>query len=121
MPIGFFSRITPNMSFSQLQAKATYQRQEGIKPIEYAVVDEVCLQFIEFENMLTDISRPISRYSANYSLSITSPNGIWNCIKFKCPEDFRSVVVYTSGRSLPLYAAPYQEKRNISSTQNSKQ
>ena len=121
MPIGFISRITPNMSFSQLQAKAAYQRKSGIKPIEYTVVDEVCLQIMEFENLLMDISMPISRYSANYSLSITSPNGIWNCIEFKCPQDFRSVIVYTSGRSLPLYAAPYQEKYNVSSTQDSKQ
>ena len=109
MPTGFFSRIMPNMSFSQLQAKAIYQQKSGIKPIEYNIVDEVCLETVDFKKLLIDISMPISQYSANYSLSITSPNGIWNCIEFKCPQDIRSVIVYTSGRSLPLYAAPYQE------------
>ncbi len=109
MPIGFFSRVTPNMSFSQLQEKEIYQQKSGIKPIEYNVIDEVCLQIMEFEKLLMDISKPVSQYNANYSLSITSPNGIWNCIEFKCPQDNRSVILYTSGRSLPLYATSYQK------------
>lgn len=121
MPTGFFSRIIPNMSFSQLQAKAIHQRKSGIKPIEYNIVDEVCLQTTDFKNLLIDISKPISQYGANYSLSITSPNGIWNCIEFKCPQDIRSIIVYTSGRSLPLYAAPYQEKYNVPSTRDGRQ
>ena len=109
MPTGFFSRVTPNISFSLLLTKAMHQRNEGLKPIEYIVVDKVYLQVMEFENMLMDISKPISQYSAKYPRSITSPKGIWNCIEFKCPHDIRSIIVYTSGRSLPLYAAPHQE------------
>lgn len=109
MPTGFFSRIIPNMSFSQLLAKAIHQQNSGIKPMEYHIIDEVYLQTTDFNNLLIDISKPISQYSANYSLSIPSPDGIWNCIEFKCQQDFRSVIVYTSGRSLPLYAAPHQK------------
>ena len=109
MQKGFFSRVTPNMHFSLLLTKAIHQYQLALKPVEYIVIEKIYLQMLEFENMLMDISKPISQYGVNFSGSITSPAGIWNCIEFKCYEDPRSLIVYTSGRSLPLYAAPHQE------------
>lgn len=117
MPKGFFSRVIPNMSFSLLLTKAMHQRKSGIKPMEYIIIDEVYLQATEFEDMLMDISRPISRYGANYSYSIASPEGTWKCIEFKCLHDLRALVVYTSGRSLPLYAAPQEVSCSPDQTQ----
>ena len=106
MPKGFFSRVISGMSFSTLQIKARNQYELGLNPIEYIVIDSIFFKAIEFETVLLDISVPVSQYGANYSSSITSQSGIWNCIEFKCLHDPRSLIVYTAGRTLPLYAAP---------------
>lgn len=60
-------------------------------------------------NILTDmnkISFPISQYKDHYRRSITSVNGVWQCIEVKCLTDVRAIAVYTAGRTFPLYAAP---------------
>lgn len=106
MPKGFFSRVMSGMSFSLLQIKASNQYKLGLNPIEYIVIDSMFFKTIEFETVLRDISVPVSQYGVNYVGSITSQNGIWNCIEFKCLHDPRSLIVYTAGRTLPLYAAP---------------
>jgi len=102
----FFSRVELNTAFSSLAAEAKRQIEAGHKPIDYGVVTEIYLPKEEFCAVMDNISLPMPQYQAHCRKSVTSHEGAWQCIEVKCLSDIRAVVVYTAGRTFPLYAAP---------------
>ena len=106
MKKAFFSRVEINMSVASLIAEAKQQMKAGYKPIDYEVITEIYLSQEEFCTLMNKISFPISQYKDHYRRSITSVNGVWQCIEVKCLTDVRAIAVYTAGRTFPLYAAP---------------
>lgn len=108
----FFSRVELNTVFSSLVTEAKQQIEAGHKPINYSVVTEIYLPKEEFDAVMNNISIPVPQYRVHGKNSITSPEGEWQCIEVKCLSDIRAVVIYTAGRTFPLYAAPILYKND---------
>lgn len=106
MARAFFSRVESNTSFSTLITNARHQIEAGHKALDYNIIAEVYLSKEEFDVVINNISLSVSQYKTHYTKSVTSPDGIWQCIEVKCSFDVRSVIIYTAGRTFPLYAAP---------------
>lgn len=106
MARAFFSRVEPNTSFPSLITNAQSQIEAGRKPLDYNIIAEIFLSKAEFDEVLNNISLSIPQYKAHYVSSVASPDGVWQCIEIKCLFDDRTVIIYTAGRTFPLYAAP---------------
>lgn len=102
----FFLRVEGNTTFSSLVTGAKKQMDAGHKPLNYSVVAEIYLPKKEFDKVMDNISFPLLQYRACCRKSVTSSEGVWQCLELKCLFDVRAAVVYMAGRSFPLYAAP---------------
>lgn len=108
----FFSRVDQNTVFSSLVTEASQQIEAGHKPIDYSVVTEIYLPKEEFNAVMNNISLSIPQYRAYCKKSVTSSEGKWQCIEVKCLSEIRAIVIFTAGRTFPLYAAPILYKKD---------
>ena len=104
MQAAYFLKVTPQTTILDLKENAICQMKHGHKAVRFNVIGEVCLLASDFEQFSDRIYLPIS--DVNLCLkSVTDKEGRLNCIIVRCNTDNRNVVVYTGGRTIPLYAA----------------
>jgi len=102
----FFSRVQPKTSFNDILMAAIRQKRLGATPLEYCIIAEIKLPQNEFKIFAEDISVPIPHYGFRGVKSIAGEDGLWSCILIKGRANDSEIVVYTAGRTFPLYAAP---------------
>lgn len=104
MQAAYFMKVTPQTTISDLNENANYQMRHGHKAVRFNAIGEICLSASDFKQFSDRIYVPISDVDLCLK-SVTSKDGKLNCIIVKCNTDNRNVVVYTGGRTIPLYAA----------------
>ena len=104
MQAAYFLKVTPQTTILDLRENAISQIKHGHKAVQFNMIGEVCLSASDFEQFSDKISAPISDVNL-CTKSVTTREGRLNCINIKCNTDDRNVVVYTGGRTIPLYAA----------------
>lgn len=105
MPFCHFSKISKSISWSKIKANTLLQIANNCKKIEYLKLTDIVISKLEFDTICKDISIPNLCYQ-NFTLqSVAGTDGIWRCIILQNTQDTRKIILYTSGRIYPLYAA----------------
>lgn len=97
-------------------AKKTIEEAEAATnpkatPLQYRLLATLYLPnqvFSEFSNDLIRLPLAITPYLSRMTAS--EKDCIWNCVAIRCPEResdyyYKEVIVYTAGRTIPLYVA----------------
>lgn len=109
MPDAYFIKVNGNVTWDQLLENTRTQIEKKNKALPYRTLIEISIDEIQFMNMFKNITTFNPVYLAYTSASISDSNGIWNCIVIKCASLNRGIVIYTAGRSFPLYIAQHLE------------
>lgn len=75
------------------------------KKIKYLEIATLEISQFEFDKICKDISIPNSCYLKYARQSVAKTDGIWRCIILRNEQDARKIILYTAGRTYPLYAA----------------
>ncbi len=105
MPLAHFSRVYSGTTASDLMHNTQLQIKRNCKPIEFHPIAEINLSPKAFALLCEDLSNPESIRKEYANLSIATQDGKWNCIVIKCYDSLFGLILYTSGRITPLYAA----------------
>ena len=104
MQAAYFMKVTPQTTILDLRENAIFQMKHGHKAVQFNMIGEVFLSAGDFEKFSDSIYIPIPDENLCIK-SVTTREGRLNCLNIKCNADDRNVVVYTGGRTVPLYAA----------------
>ena len=108
MPRGYFFRIYNETSLNDLKAKKTIQKAKNCKQMEYEELVSLYLSANDFECVCSNLLNA-AEYCIEYSNQSTAGlNGKWRCIILENTITGEQLIIYTGGRSFPLYAA-YKE------------
>lgn len=105
MPKAYFAKVDKDTTWTDVLRAVQNQIDKCRKKLEYTSIAELSLDKTDFDNLLASISKPHPSYVRWSSQSGPDNNGIWNCITIKCASDTRSIIIYTSGRTFPLYVS----------------
>lgn len=105
MPFSHFSRIFAGTTLSDLKKNNKLQEQTNCKKLEFTELTTITLSPSIFDCICNDISKPSPYYKKYTTKSIADINGKWKCIVLKNNQNSASLIIYTGGRSFPLYAA----------------
>lgn len=108
----FFSRVDASTSYSSLVVEAKRQIKAVNKPMNYEILCQIYVSAEQLRDVMDDIAIPRPLYRPYCWESVVTSAGIWRCIEIKCLYDMRGIVIYTAGRSFPLYAAPLIHMEN---------
>lgn len=106
MPTAYFSRVLNNTTWDNLLVVSQIQQARNCKPMFYNTLAEISINSSDFDRLGESLTNPNQCYLRYTSQSIADRDGIWNCIVVKSRTDNRKIVLYTAGRTYPLYAAP---------------
>lgn len=105
MPKAYFIKVNDDITWSDILKLTQYQINNSCKPLQYNFIAKIILQKDNFDNLQTCIAQPLEYLASYANESIVDSNGLWNCITIGCASDERSIIVYTAGRTIPLYVA----------------
>lgn len=105
MPSAHFVKVYRNISWDDIVYLTQAMKNQGCKPLLYKVIAEVILTKDEFGQLSKSISKPNSHYLEHVNRSMPSEKGIWNCISVKQSSTSIELLLYTAGRTFPLYLA----------------
>ena len=105
MPFCHFSRVYNETSWQKLRKQKHLQKINNCKKLEYIELITISVSQSKFNLICKDISKPHSCYQKYAALSLADLNGIWRCIIINNAHDRKNLILYTAGRSYPLYAA----------------
>jgi hypothetical protein len=105
MPDAHFIKVRDNMHWKDIVRLAEAVRSKGCKPIPYNIIAKVTLAPSEFELLTGSLSHPNHNYLQYTSKSIPTKNGVWNCISMRKRSSNVEILLYTAGRTFPLYFA----------------
>lgn len=105
MPFSHFSRIFTGVTWSDLKKNHKLQEQNNCKKVEFTELTTIILSSKIFDCICNDISKPSPYYKKFTTESVADTNGKWKCIVLKNNQNSASLIIYTAGRSFPLYAA----------------
>lgn len=105
MNTAYFCKVSPSISWNELQANINKQKQNKAKPLPFIIVAKIDISALEFNNLSLSLSKPNMIYAPYATLSVATLQGIWNCILINCFDNSRNVLLYTAGNIYPLYAS----------------
>lgn len=105
MPEAYFAKVDKDTTWSDVLSAVQNQIDNSRKKLGYTSIAELSLDKVDFDELIASISQPHPSYARWSSQSRPDKNGIWNCITIKCTSDTRNVIIYTSGRTFPLYVS----------------
>lgn len=105
MPKAYFAKVYKDTTWIDVLSALQTQMDNSRKKLEYSIIAELSLNNVDFDNLIASIFKPHPSYASWSSQSKPDKNGIWNCIAIRCTSDTRRVIVYTSGRTFPLYVS----------------
>jgi hypothetical protein len=105
MPVAHFSRVVDDTCLQNLLVASQTQNERKCKPLHYETLIDLSLSISDFESIAVAIARPHPCYLPYAFRSVADNHGIWRCILVRNQLDDRKIVLYTAGRTFPLYAA----------------
>lgn len=105
MPVAHFSRVVDNTCLQSLLVALQTQKERQCKPLHYKKLIDLSLPISDFESIADGIARPHPSYLQYALHSVADNHGTWRCISIGNQLDDRQIVLYTAGRTFPLYAA----------------
>lgn len=105
MPEAYFIKVNKNTTWTDVLNAIQNQIDNYQKKLKYTTIVELSLNKVDFDDLVVSFSQPHPSYVRWASQSKPDENGIWKCITIKCTSDTRSVIIYTSGRTFPLYVS----------------
>lgn len=105
MPNAHFIKVQDNIRWSDIVQLTQMVKSKGCKPIPYNTIAEIVLSQNQFELLVDSIAQPNPNYLEYTTRSIPAKDGIWNCISIKRNSCSEEVLLYTAGRTFPLYLA----------------
>ena len=105
MNTAYFAKVSDSMSWNELKEKIIIQKKNKVKPLPFIIVAKVNISSTDFDNLSLSIKKPNIQYAPYVTLSISTLQGVWNCILIKCIDDSRNILIYTAGNIYPLYAS----------------
>lgn len=109
MPFCHFSKVYEGISWDNLKEKTKLQIANNCRQLEYKEAIAITLTKAEFDIICKNISKPYDCYQKFVPLSIPNSQGIWNCITLIDKQTQRKLILYTAGRSFPLYVAMVEQ------------
>ncbi len=100
-----FSRVDRNTTWNILYNTINSQIKNGCKPIPFAILTEIYITEIEFDELSLSLAKPHDYYFKYTDQSVANSSGIWKCIFIKCVANSKNVLLYTAGNIYPLYAS----------------
>lgn len=100
-----FIKVRENMSWADIKHLTNMVNSQGCKPMPYKIIAEVILTKSEFAMLSESLSQPNASYLEYTNQSTPSNDGIWNCIAIKQKPYLDEILLYTAGRTFPLYIA----------------
>lgn len=108
MPFGYFSKINKGTSWQNLKVNDQTQSVNNRKKIEFIIIASIVVPKKEFDVVGSDISVSHACYQNFTRFSVANTFGLWQCIELRNNQDFRKLILYTAGRTYPLYAAIWE-------------
>lgn len=105
MPFNHFSKISDGSSWSDLICTKKIQIEKSSKMLEYVELVTISVMHGEFNRICDDIASPNICYRKYTADSVATLDGKWKCITIRDEQSNRKLILYTSGRKYPLYAA----------------
>ncbi len=105
MPFCHFSKVHKGTSWATLKANKQLQLSRKCREIEYVDLITIMVDQTEFDLICNDVSSTRSCYRKYTNQSIATSDGKWKCIIIKNKHNEQKIIVYTAGRTYPLYAA----------------
>lgn len=105
----YFSKVPHAMSWDQLKANISQQKENDITPLPYEILTEIFISTSDFEKLSVCLSKTyllLSSLYRSYAIqSVATAQGIWPCILIRCLDHSKNILVYTAGSMYPLYAS----------------
>jgi len=105
MAEAYFVKINKDTTWTDVLNAIQNQIDNSRKKLKYTSITELSLNKFDFDDLKASISQPHPSYARWASQLRPDENGIWNCITIKCTSDAENVIIYTSGRTFPLYVS----------------
>lgn len=105
MPKAYFVKVNDGITWSDVLKLTEAQVNNSIKQLQYISFANLILQKNDFESLIACITQPHPSLASFVNESIVDANGVWKCITIRCTSDARNIVIYTAGRTIPLYVA----------------
>lgn len=113
MPKAYFVKVNEGITWSDVLKLTQFQINNFRKQLQYISIADLILQKKDFESLIASIARPHPVFISLAAHSIADSNGVWNCITIRCASDVRSIIIYTAGRTIPLYVAVNMENHMV--------
>lgn len=107
-----FVKVNEGITWNKILELSQNQINNSIKSLEYISIAELILKKEDFQDIKSCISCPHPSFISLAEQSITGSNGIWKCITIHCDFEIHDIIIYTSGRTIPLYVAIIEKRRD---------
>ena len=105
MPFNHFSKVSTETTWSHLVHIKQLQIKSNCEMLEYTELVTLLVKQDEFKKICNAIILPDVCYQKYTADSLTTSDGKWRCIVLKDEQSNQKLILYTSGRKYPLYAA----------------
>lgn len=106
MSKAYFVKVNYGITWLDVLNAVESQIKNSRKQLPYISIAEVVLEKVEFDNFITNIYHPQHILSAFAEKLQPDEYGVWKCITIKCLSNDNKILIYTAGRTIPLYVAP---------------
>ena len=106
----YFVKINKGITWEQVLQLTQEQIKNSRKRLQYISVATLTLPQMDFQNIISYISCPHPAFISLCNQSITDNSGIWNCITLHSVMENYDVVIFTAGRTFPLYVAVIENR-----------
>jgi hypothetical protein len=105
MRTAHFIKVRENMDWDNYIKLTQLLRKKGCKQLPYGIIGKIYLSENCFISLANKIYLPNTAYLKYSSHCVSSNNGIWNCISIRQVSSSNEILLYTAGRTFPLYIA----------------
>ncbi len=99
----YFVKVDSKITWFDVLNLIQFQIRNSRKKLPYISIADLILSEEDFEDLVDDISQPHPSLVSFANKSMADADGVWNCITIICASDARRIVIYTAGRTIPLY------------------
>jgi len=103
MDTALFIKVSNGLTLASAGQQIAGLRLKGSKQIRYNRIVQLQLDDISFFSMTNPLLQGNDIYNKYGAKSIAGQDGIWNCIVISNQTSAEKMVVYTGGRTIPLY------------------
>ncbi|GHU82366.1 hypothetical protein AGMMS50284_4110 [Clostridia bacterium] len=103
MDTALFIKASNGLTLASASQQINQQRLKGSKQIIYNPIVSLQLDEISFSSVVNPIFQVNDIYNKYGAESVAGKDGTWNCIVINNLSSSEKMVIYTGGRTIPLY------------------